>query len=410
VAFTEQTKKEALDFIAGMKAIGGTNMDNAFELALKEKPSQDRPSMIIFITDGKPTIGETDESKLLQKINGMNTGNQRIFTFGVGYDLNSRLLDKLTEAAHGYRTYVTPEEDIEVKVSDFFTKVSSPVLSDIKISFADDPNAYNVFPKAIPDLFRGSSVTLFGRYRKPGTTQLIVEGKVNGKPQKFTYDVVFGENNTRNEFIAPLWATRNVGFLLDQIRLHGETQELKDEVVALSKEYGIITPYTSYLILEDEEIQTVNRRITTEQQLFAPRVSNDGTFRQDQKVQFDDLRSGSGEGSINSSMKVQEYGFSTNLEKSKETDKKLSYRDNSGTERNLSEETRNINGRAMYQVGNEWVDVNVQKTNNYKTNRVQFASKEYFDLLEKEPSLSQYLALGRNVRFVHNNQNYEVFE
>jgi len=408
--YTGETKKEALDFITGLKAIGGTNMDDAFRLALKEPPAGDRPSMIIFITDGKPTIGETDEERLLKKIGGLNTGNQRIFTFGVGYDLNTKLLDKLTDATHGYRTYVMPEEDIEVKVSDFFTKVSSPVLSDVTVRFADEPNEFKIFPKAIPDLFRGSSITLFGRYRKPGKTQMIVEGKVNGEIKKFTYDVVLGDVSARHDFIAPLWATRNVGFLLDQIRLHGETQEIKDEIVTLSREYGIITPYTSYLILEDEQIRTENRNITSDQQLFAPRMNGKvNEFMTGQKKQLDDLKSSGGEGSVRSSTEVQGYNYAGNLEKSV-TKNKTMYRDSQGNDRDLAKETRNVNGRAMYQVGEEWVDVDIQKSANYKVNRVQFASKEYFDMANNTPGISQYLALGRNVRFVHNNQVYEVYD
>lgn len=412
VPYTEDAKKQALDFIKNLKAIGGTNMDQAFDLALQEKPSGDRPGMIIFITDGRPTIGETDEAKLLQKVNDRNTATQRIFTFGVGYDLNSLLLDKLTDQGHGYRTYVTPNEDIEVKVSDFFTKVSSPVLSDITVRFADAPNEYSVFPKKLPDLFKGSSLTIFGRYGKSGNTRLIVEGKVNGKPQTFTYDVKLEDHLTRHDFIAPLWATRNVGYLLDQIRLHGETKELKDEVVALAKEYGIITPYTSYLILEDEQLQTRNNTITTEQQLFAPRFNdqNRDMFFNSQRSQFDGLKSGEGEHGVNSSMGVQTLGNTSNTQTGWKEDKTLAYKDADGEERNLGQEKKNINGRAMYLVGNEWVDVEVQKNASMKTRRLQFASKEYFDLLNKEPNLAQYMSLGTNVRFVNNNELIEIFE
>lgn len=407
VEYNEKTKKEALDFIDGLKAIGGTNMDEAFQLCMKEKTQHDRPSMIIFITDGKPTIGETDETQLLNKIDKMNMADQRIFTFGVGYDLNARLLDKITENGHGYRTYVTPEEDIEVKISDFFTKVSSPVLSDIKISFADGSGVYGMFPKSIPDLFRGSSITLFGKYRKPGKTDMLIEGKVNGQPVAYTYTVELGDNSDKHDFIAPLWATRHVGYLLDQIRLHGETRELKEEIVALAKEYGIITPYTSYLILEDEQVLSRNNTISKEQQLFMPRVNNDFTkFEKN----FEDLKSTSGKGSVDGSVQVQRLNLSNNTEQMKKSGESTGYVDQNGEFRNLSDETRNVNGRAMYQVGKEWVDVDVQKNNNYKTHKIKFASEEYFKLLDQQPDVSNYLALGKNLRFVYNSEIIEVYE
>jgi len=243
---------KARKFINNLKAIGGTYIEEALKLALKEKVSADagRPRMIIFITDGLPTIGETNEDKLLESVKSANSGNTRIFTFGIGNDINTHLLDRITTVTRAYRTYISPEEDIEIKVSNFYIKVQSPVLTDIKLKF-DGISAFKYYPAEMPDIFRGSSITILGCYKNKGATTITLEGKAGGKDKKFEYPVVFPEEDTKNDFIPSLWAARRIGYLLDQIRLNGENKELVDEITQLAREHGIVTPYTSYLILDD---------------------------------------------------------------------------------------------------------------------------------------------------------------
>ena len=171
--------------------------------------------------------------------------------------MNTHLLDKITEDTRAVSQYVLPEEDLEVKVSNFFSKIKEPVLANPTLKFTGDIRATKLYPSPLPDLFKGEQLVLVGRYSGNGDAAAIIEGTVNGRPGRFTYEVNFPEESDEHEFIPRLWATRRVGYLLDEIRLHGENAELRDEVTELARKYGIVTPYTAYLIVEDETRRNV---------------------------------------------------------------------------------------------------------------------------------------------------------
>lgn len=402
---------KAKDFIQKLRPIGGTNIDEAMSLACKEKKAVDRPHMIVFITDGKPTIGETTEEKLLAKIKETNSENTRVFTFGIGDDINTHLLDKITEETKAYRSYISEEEDIELKISNFYTKVSSPILTDVEISFLANGKVRKVFPHDLPDIFKGSSLTVLGRFEGSGAVNVTLEGKVNGKPEKYNFNGKF-EEKTSNDFIPPLWAARTIGYLLDQIRLHGESQELKDEVIQLAKKYGIITPYTSYLILEDEQINITRREIRDDQVIFMDRFADneEAEFNSRSKEEFSNLNKKTGRSGVVSSSEVQNLGYAEKLADNRQGAGRMIYKDKTGKTRNLSSQVRNIQGRAVYQKNDEWIDLYVQTDKTQKANRIQFASADYFKLLNKYPETSEFLSLGQNVRFVYKNMVYEIYE
>src|SRR5262245_43021933 len=243
-------KREGLGFIEKMRATGGTNINDALLAAFKQIQPGERPKMVILITDGQPTVGITQAEKILSNASQANKTTARLFTIGVGYDINTLLLDKLAGDNRGTVGYIEPNEDIEVKVSNFFAKVNHPVLSDVKIDWSDILTDL-IYPRVTPDIFHGSQLVLVGRYRPGSSHRLTLVGKVNGRERRFDYDnLAFPERQSENEFLAHLWAIRRVGHLLDQIRTNGESKELRDEIVDLGTRYGIVTPYTSYLVLE----------------------------------------------------------------------------------------------------------------------------------------------------------------
>lgn len=242
----------ATEFINDLDARGGTDINNALKAALEMPYDDKRPSIIAFLTDGKPTIGESDTDVIVTNIEKGNKSKARVFVFGVGETVNTHMLDKISGNNGGLSKYVKPEEDIEVKLSTFSDKMSHPVLSNLKIE-VDDIKTRQHHPRELPDLFAGDQITVFGRYKTGGHVAIHLTGEVDGEDREFVYEGTFHKQNTDNAFIPRLWATRRVGYLLDEIRLHGEEAELKNEVLKLSKEYGIMTPYTSYLVLENEE-------------------------------------------------------------------------------------------------------------------------------------------------------------
>jgi len=403
--------QEALQFIDDLKPIGGTNIDEALEKALSAKTRSDRPYFVVFITDGKPTVGITEEDALLKKVKQTNTANIRIFTFGIGEDLNTHLLDKITEATRAFRSYILPSEDIEVKISNFYTKISSPALTDVKLSFSRNFSVYEVYPQNLGDLFRGSSLTVMGRYKPYGNEKATVnlEGKVNGQPKRYTYDLTFTNSDTKSEFIPPLWAARAIGYYLDQIRLHGEDKELVTQVVDLAKKYGIVTPYTSYLIMEDEE-QWVRPPRPTDPPRPIPRpmpFEKNSTGMND----YSEMKQREGAGSVRSSTEVQGLSKAENIDQTRQGQDRMNLPDDGTGNNMVANQYRNIQGRAVYQTNaNAWIDSEVYNQTSAKTNRVQFASKEYFELLKNYPEVSDFLSLGRNVQFYHKGNVYEIYE
>lgn len=248
VPCSEENRKAALDFVENrIQAEGGTAIHGALIRALEmHKPETGRPLMVLFMTDGLPTIGVTGVDQILADVRARAPAGVRVFSFGVGYDVNTKLLDTLAEENRGRRVYATPEENLEVKVSEFYQQVSAPLLTDVKVDFGS--GIADVYPKGPYDIFKGSQIVVVGRYKESGKRSIRLTGVQNGKPVEFAYDADLPEESPKADFLPKLWATRRVASLLDEIRLKGETDAAKTEVVTLAKEFGIATPYTSFLV------------------------------------------------------------------------------------------------------------------------------------------------------------------
>jgi len=176
----------------------------------------------------------------------------RIFCFGLGTDVNAHLLDRIAEHTRAVSDYILPNEDLEIKVSNFFAKIREPVLADVKLTFPDGIKITKMYPQAMPDLFQGDQLVLCGRYSGDGSGDCVIEGNAGGEHQAFKVPVAFPKTSDSQPFVPRLWASRRVAYLLDEIRLHGENNELKNEATDLARQFGLVTPYTAYLIMEDE--------------------------------------------------------------------------------------------------------------------------------------------------------------
>ena len=391
---------KALKFVDGWKAIGGTNIEDALKLALETEGKNDN-HMIVFLTDGKPTIGTTDHQQLLDQIKKGNTSQSRIFTFGIGTEINTHLLDRITEQTRAYRTYVLPDEDLELKLSSFYTKVSSPVLSDLKINWGR--NVYDVYPKELPDLFKGSSLTIFGRYKSTGTEEIELGGKLGQTSKRFTYNLDFDKEN-ENTFVSSLWATRKVAYLIDQVRLNGESKELKDEIKDLALEHGIITPYTSYLIIEDE--RDLVRRPVPPRPPIIPMP--EPIFFEESRNINEIISIDAGEGSIRNSRGTAQMKSADNAAANKSAirEQKIAFEKDGILHMELT--NKRVQGRNFYQNGSQWNDAFIDKAKWTKEKKIDFASKEYFELIENNADIGEILALGRNVQFVYENVLYNI--
>ncbi|MBT3201491.1 MAG: VWA domain-containing protein [Phycisphaerales bacterium] len=250
----------ALDMVDRLEATGGTNIHEALQVALKQAGGSKRPSYIIFMTDGQPTVGKTEEKDILLETKTANKCGARIFTFGVGYQPNVRLLDKLSLENNGRSDYVKPTEPIETKVASLYNKIKNPVMTDLKIKL-QGVKIKDMYPRKLGDLFDGDQIVVVGRYDCKGSsrnTTLVVNGVYQGKQRGFEYNVTIHPpgKDMRYVFVEKLWATRRVGYLMDQVQLSGKSKEVVDELIRLSKKYGIMTPYTSFLA---DETTRLNR-------------------------------------------------------------------------------------------------------------------------------------------------------
>lgn len=351
VKATEIIRAAALEYIDGILASGGTNIHGALLEATGMLAGDEFAEMIVFLTDGIPTIGEIELEAILGDVSAANETRARLFVFGVGHEVNTHLLDRLAGDNGGASTYVTPGENIEVAVSTFYTKVSNPVLTKLKLE-VEGGRLRDFYPRELPNLFRGAQIVQLGRLEVSGDAVVVeLSGDILGDTQVFTREISIGGGGA--EFLPRLWATRKVGFLLDQIRLHGEEEELVDEIVALSRRYGIITPYTSFLIVEDD--------------LVTPIAEDTG------------LRDQSGAEAVRASEDV------------------ASYAEASTTTRVRSLEVRYVGDKTFYLRDGFWEDS--QYDHSLEARAVGYGTEGYFRLLRDRPELGRFLALGKNIRF-----------
>ena len=393
--------RQAATFINGLSAVGGTNIGRAFEEALAlADPS--RQQVILFLTDGLPTEGEVRTSALIEQIAEDAPEDVRIFCFGVGYDVNTILLDVVAQDHNGTSAYVLHDEDIERVVSSLYEKISRPVLTDVALEFGlyavqADPIIEEVYPHPLPDLFAGGQLVVVGRYRMPGDADgapvdreaiVTLRGRADDREESYRYTGMTFVGEGGADFLPRLWATRKIGYLLTQIRLHGAQRELVDEIVELSVRYGIVTPYTSFLIDETEDALSSEGRnaIAGRQMTIVPSAPSADLGRGGAGGQA------VGEAAVQSSI-------------AQETMRKAD-----AVAEPESERVRAVGAKAFVQrtsaSGDVWVDTTFDEAR-MTPERVVFASERYFELMRANPEWGRYLAIGERVILVWEGRAYE---
>jgi Ca-activated chloride channel family protein len=420
VAADTGNRKKAADFIKDLNPIGGTAIEEALVKSLKLRPEKtDRPYVVIFLTDGQPTIGNTREEDILASVKRTDPGKTRVFCFGIGTDVNARMLDRITEQTRAVSQYVLPDEDIEVKVSNFYTKIKEPVLTDPVLSITGEIKTSKLYPSPLPDLFRGDQVVVVGRYRGSGAAAAVIEGSVAGKARKLAFDVKFPERASDHEFIPRLWATRRIGFLLDEIRLRGENKELREEVTDLARKYGIVTPYTAYLIVEDESKRDVPVAMRSMQSF-----DSDGIARREAGRVWNDMNlANAGEGAVggarsSGALRMADQAAAPGAPVHGEAigayvvaaGKSTDGRQAAERLQQYTQQSRFVRGRNFFQNGEQWIDAEVQKRPNARRVPVKFNSDEYFALVKKHPDAAAWLSVGRNVQVVVGDEVYDVVD
>jgi len=359
----------ALKFIDNIQDSGGTNINEALLRALKMTLAGDRPNYILFMTDGQPTVGVTDTAEILKNIAAANGSRARIFVFGVGRDVNTELLDEISGESRGASVYVGENENLEVALSNYYEKISAPLLSDLRVEFAG-METRDVYPRALPDLFRGSQLILVGKYRGEGPVTAMLSGKVGRQDKRF---VLEGQKLGRDEaysFLPRLWATRRIGYLLEEIRFRGASAELVDEVKKLGLLYGIVTPYTSFLVTEKERLAIPAAAPDAQQALTARQVSGGGAVKLAAATQ---------------AMKSEDLAA-----------------------RAASSQIRYKDEKTFYLKDGIWVDSVYPEGALVK--EIKSNSEEYFRLLAEKKGLAKYFSVATKIIVTFEGVNYKVVE
>lgn len=351
---------EARKYIEAIKPGGGTNIHDALTEALRAAPTPGTLPIVLFLTDGLPTVGQTSEVAIRELVEKGNTHHRRIFAFGVGNDVNVPLLDKIADLTRASTTYVLPQEDVEVKVAAVFKRLYGPVLKDIAVTTGDQSGAAStrlvreLIPSPIPDLFDGDQLILLGQYQHAGPIEFTVAGDFLGKRREFSFKFDLSTlPTTKNAFVPRLWASRRIAYLVDQIRQAGalassqprvanasplddpKFRELSDEILRLSTEFGILTEYTSFLATEGTNLgdwktlaagcgDNLNRRAV---------VTRSGLAAVNQGMNFN-------------SQKAQQ--FQNPAESNRYWDDKMN--------RVALTNVQQMNDRAFYKCGEQWID------------------------------------------------------
>jgi len=385
-------RREAINFTRNIEASGGTNINDALLDALKLKEDTQRPFVVIFLTDGLPTVGEMDIGKIVKTVTEKAPNNVRFFNFGVGYDVNTHLLDLIALKNRGTSDYIEPGENIEQIVSSFFDKISKPSMTDISIDFGD-MIVKEIYPVKMPDLFYGSQIAVFGRYDGWGSETIILKGKVNDIKKELRYETYFPNENDENDFLSVLWARRKVGYLMDEIRLNGENKELVVEIVNLAKKYGIVTPYTSFLALEDEPFASTPYPPGRRQRPFII-----------PQYQLDKLNAVESEDFTAPLISVESGKTAVKVSKlAKSLKENFSLSDVI-----QSSLIKRIENQTFYLKNNFWVSSDYKEGD--KTVNIKYMSDAYFEILNRFEDIKQFLSIGDKVVFKYKNIFIKISE
>ena len=359
-------REKAFAFIDGIEGRGMTNINDALRTALAEKPDPNRPRIIVFLTDGQPTVGVRNPALILENVAKANRNLSRIFVFGVGYDVNVRLLDKMAADNGGTRNYVEPNEDIEDAVSSLFRKMNEPVLVDVGINFGGIITKA-LSPKNLPDLFREEQLTLLGRYEGHGDTVLKLRGIIGSEQHEFSKNIHFSELEPDHDYLPHLWAQRRIAELVDEAGLNGGNRELLDEIERLSEAYGVLTPDISLVAADDGSL-----RMQYRSQIGRTYAAD---LRKDEAI----TRS-----------------------KERERQKYLGHR----IQRN---DMKHIGRKTFHHHNGIWIDSEYDGKSDRK--KIEFGSDEYYALMNHLPELAKYSKLAKDALSMiicYKSINYEI--
>jgi len=375
---SNDTEEAATAYIEGLTATGGTNIHDALLEALGQEPIDEMLPIVLFLTDGLPTVGNTSEVAIRNVVMKSNPHNRRVFTFGVGFDVNAALLEKIANESRARAEFVLPKEDVEAKIGRVFDQLTGPILADTQLHIVDkngEPaigRTRDIIPQKLPDLFEGDQVVLLGQYVGTKPITFKISGNYLGKKRQFKFKFKFDKANIRNGFVPRLWASRKIAELIDTVRQMGadpaksandpKVKELVDEIVRLSTEFGILTEYTAFLAREGTVLSNREEVLNEAAEVLERRA----------------MRDRFGISSVNQSFNLIQQQRQTTLNM-------RNYNYDPQMNRVSIANVQQINDQAYYLRGNRWVDSRlVNEEDKVKPAKIiEFGSKEFMEIAEK---------------------------
>jgi Ca-activated chloride channel family protein len=358
-----------------------------------------------------PTTGETGEAAIVKNSEEANDVRARVFAFGVGYDLNSRLLDRLARANFGLSQFVRPNEDIEASVSALYRKIKAPVMTDVSVQVdveRDDNGAdtvNRVYPTGAFDLFAGDQVVLVGRYRQSGNAKIKLSGKMGDETKSFDFpaELVKKSDDDTNAFVAKLWATRRVGEIIDELDLKGRNEELVSELVSLATEHGILTPYTSFLADESSDARDLARSRESAMEHVEALTETSGQFGFNQRLSKLELRMAQAPASAARGAGGLDGSSAPSTDRARLSGGgtfggNVRYYDARENKEVAADRIRQIGRKTFFEREGRLVDSSVSAEEEKSARKIERYSREYFDLVERFGThVRQYLALDEPV-------------
>jgi Ca-activated chloride channel homolog len=280
-AVNDESQKMAREFLASQRAKGGTVLRPAVMTAYKYKDG-DRPLNVVILSDGMTENKE--QAELLSLISSAPSGT-RVFCIGIGNEVNRPLLKQLAEGAGGLAAFVSQEDDFGRQSQAFRRKLMRPVATNVSV-LIDGVETYDVSPESLPDLFYGSPLRLFGRYKKSGLANITVKAEIMGQPISQTVQFDLPEVESGNPEIERMWAFNRMGQLMDGMRMNGQSQAAIQKIISLCEGYSLVSEYASFIVLENDAEYSrwsIERR-------NAIRVKRDDTARKALQSKLESLR------------------------------------------------------------------------------------------------------------------------
>ena len=369
VAATPENIREARRYLDGLRAEGSTNISGALEEALNTRTSSERMPLVVFLTDGEPTVGERDPDAIAA-IAARRRGDARVFTVGVSADVNSALIERLAVEGRGTAHFVRTGENVERPVSLLASRLTNPLLTNVRVT-VDGVRLTQVLPAAPLDIFSGQDLVLLARYDGDGDANVRIEGQSATGRVSWNTRANFGRRVTANAFVPRLWAAQRIGWLAAEKRRRGGNTEMDAEIKALGEKYGIPTEFSSYLVVEPG-MQT--------------RLAN--RTRQDAAAAGNAMPLPASAPAPS----VREQSFELSRQAAAQRDaKSIAAVDSMSAATGM----RQVGVRQFVQQGKVWTDQRYVPTQ--KTVQVKAFSPLYFELIKQLPELKEALALGDEV-------------